>query len=675
MSLAPETDEKLATPPGTAVLAPYPGSHAMPRWNVAELIDAPIFTWRNVTAMLGPALLMGGAAIGGGEWLAGPAVTARYGGGLMWLATFSILGQVIYNIEISRYTLYTGEPIFTGKFRTLPGPAFWVFLYLLLDFGSVFPYLAANAATPVAAVILGRIPEDNHFLLRPIGIAIFLLAFVPLVFGGKIYNSLKLIMTIKIVTVMSFLLVLGVLYTKPHVWVEIFSGFAKIGNVPVVRGEDANNNGILDPGEDWDGDGRLDRAEPELWTLDLDLDGVPDAPDLDGDRVPDRRSNPASRNTDINADGIPDVYVVAPGTKRKPDDKSPQTLWPDLDGDGKPDTKVHVDSDGDGKADVWVKLDKNDDGKPSRRYFDFDGDKIRDGDNIENVFTATLTGQGFPNVDLSMIAFLGAFAAIAGSGGLSNTPTSNYTRDQGWGMGHHVGAIPSMIGGHELQLSHVGTVFLVTPEALQRWKRWYRHVMRDQLVIWMPACFFGIALPSMLSVAFLSRGTEVSQSTAAGMTAGGVYKHVTEVSGSAIGGTFWYLTLICGFLVLAPTMASTADGVIRRWVDVFWTSSPTLRKMRTDKIKYVYFCVLCGYLAFGLLMLCLPFKPTQLLTVGTNFMNYALGFSCWHTLVLNTVLLPKELRPNWFIRITMACAGLFFVVLATLSLCKSLWLI
>ena len=49
---------------------------------------------------------------------------------LMWLATLSILGQVIYNLEISRYTLYTGEPIFTGKFRTLPGPHFWLFVYL-----------------------------------------------------------------------------------------------------------------------------------------------------------------------------------------------------------------------------------------------------------------------------------------------------------------------------------------------------------------------------------------------------------------------------------------------------------------------------------------------------------------------------------------------------------------
>ena len=86
-----------------------------------------------------------GAAIGGGEWLAGPLTTARYGGAILWLSTVSILVQVIYNLEICRYTLYCGEPIFTGKFRLLPGPMFWLVVYVFLDFGSVFPYLVANA--------------------------------------------------------------------------------------------------------------------------------------------------------------------------------------------------------------------------------------------------------------------------------------------------------------------------------------------------------------------------------------------------------------------------------------------------------------------------------------------------------------------------------------------------
>ena len=118
------------------------GSTAIPPWNVAELPEPPRFQARHFFAMIGPAIIAGGSAIGGGEWLMGPTVTARYGGALLWLATVSILCQVVYNIEISRYTLYTGEPIFTGKFRTLPGPMFWLGIYLLLDLGSVLPYLS-----------------------------------------------------------------------------------------------------------------------------------------------------------------------------------------------------------------------------------------------------------------------------------------------------------------------------------------------------------------------------------------------------------------------------------------------------------------------------------------------------------------------------------------------------
>ncbi|MGH7138200.1 MAG: hypothetical protein ACREHD_20810, partial [Pirellulales bacterium] len=245
------TIEKPQSRPSAAFVAPHPGAAAMPRWTTGELAEAPHFTWKNWFAMLGPGLLMGGAAIGGGEWLMGPAVTARYGGALMWLATLSILGQVIYNIEISRYTLYCGEPIFTGKFRTLPGPRFWLLAYLALDFGAVFPYLAASAATPLAAVILQRLPDPKALwttitlfghsyplteaaLLKLLGYGVFLLALTPLIFGGKVYNTLKVVMTFKIFTVFGFLLVLGIFQSNLSTWVEILTGFFKFGNVPTA---------------------------------------------------------------------------------------------------------------------------------------------------------------------------------------------------------------------------------------------------------------------------------------------------------------------------------------------------------------------------------------------------------------------------------------------------------
>lgn len=500
----------------------------MPRWSLGQLQDAPRFEWRKIWQYLGPGLLMGGAAIGGGEWLTGPQVTARFGGGLLWLATLSIIGQVIYNIEISRYTLYTGEPIFTGKFRTAPGPRYWVWIYLLLDIGTAFPYLAASAAIPLMMVLKGGATPDQSdaTMIRGLSLVIFLASLLPMVFGGKIYNSLKAVMTFKIITVMGFLLILSLFFSRPSTWIEILSGFFKFGNIPTGEGN-----------------------------------------------------------------------------------------------------------------------------------------------QIENVFAALLGGKPLPHLDIATMGLLSSLVAISGQGGLSNTPISNYTRDQGWGMGAHVGAIPSLVGGHDLELSHEGTVFKVDENSLPRWRRWVQHVVRDQVMVWGPACFVGLALPSMLSVQFLPRGTDVSQNKwlAPVMTADGVGQAVGAALGENIGGIFKFFTLFCGFLVLAPSMASTVDGFVRRWVDVFWTSSKKLRQVDSSKIRNLYFGVLGGYSVIALLMLGLIPEPSTLLKIAGFVYNFALGFSCWHVIVINTRLLPPELRPGWGPRIGLALTGLFFWVVGVLG--------
>ncbi|MES2794299.1 MAG: Nramp family divalent metal transporter [Planctomycetota bacterium] len=605
-ALSPAKAEKPAE-----FVAPHPGSQQMPRWDTAELIDAPVFTMRNILALIGPGLVMGAAAIGGGEWLAGPQVTARYGPALLWVATVSILFQVLYNIEISRYTLYTGEPIFTGKFRVPPGPMLWVFLYLLLDWGSLAPFLAMGAASPLIAIFSGEIPkpnDPNNGLLIKI-MASFILGgcAVPLIFGGKIYNSLKVIMSFKLVTVIGFLLFLMVFYSYPSACWEIATGFTKVGTVPVVRGEDANGNGILDPGEDFDGDGHLDVVEASL-----------------------------PKTVDLNHDGVPDDW--------------------EKDAKGNP-----------------IKFD------------DRDGDGIRDGANVDNIFTSLLGKGTFPTVDWSLMAMIGGLAAIAGNGGLSNSPISNFTRDQGWGMGHHVGAIPSMIGGKGVTLSHVGCVFDVNEASLPRWRRWYKHIVRDQTMVWMVACFIGVGLPSVLSVGFLQRGTECDDYNTASLTAGGVEHRIANppsdvlasqigltsfISGKNAGRFFWASTLFCGFLVLTTSMVSTIDGFIRRWLDAFWTAIPALRKLHIDQIGKVYFCLLMGYLTIGVGIIWSPVSPAGVFKLATTGHNFALAFSAWHTLVVNTTLLPREIRPHWLIRIGLIFAGIFFLGLGVLSVLK-----
>src|ERR1051325_1244059 len=116
------------------------------RWEKADLPEPPMAGWKIWVALLGPVVVLAGTSIGSGEWLFGPAVTAQYGGTLLWLASISIILQVFCNLLMMRYALYTGEPIIVGGLRTWPGPWLWILMYALLDLGSIWPYNASNAA-------------------------------------------------------------------------------------------------------------------------------------------------------------------------------------------------------------------------------------------------------------------------------------------------------------------------------------------------------------------------------------------------------------------------------------------------------------------------------------------------------------------------------------------------
>jgi CDP-diglyceride synthetase len=231
-------------------------------------------------------------------------------------------------------------------------------------------------------------------------------------------------------------------------------------------------------------------------------------------------------------------------------------------------------------------------------------------------------------------------------------------------MGKHVGAIPSMVGGHEIELSHSGKVFRLTADSLKRWFGWIAHVEREQYLVWLPACFIGLALPSMLSVQFLPRGTIIADKwQAAAMTAGSV----RDTVGPTFGPFFWYLTLFCGLLILGTSMAATADGVLRRWVDVFWTGSKRLQTWDPKHIGKLYFGVLCCYFLLGMAMLLWLRGDTLLVTATGMMYNYALGFSCLHTLVVNMTLLPGPLRPRIWQRVGLVLGACFFLTIGGLA--------
>tara|TARA_B100001123_G_scaffold228401_1_gene257014 strand:+ start:141455 stop:143035 length:1581 start_codon:yes stop_codon:yes gene_type:complete len=469
------------------------GRH-LPSWEVGELPDVPSVGLKNWTALIGPGIVLAGSNIGGGEWLFGPIVTARYGGQVMWLATLSIFFQVFYNLAVMRYTLYSGEPIMVGFMRTKPGPKFWAPFYLLADLGGIWPYLASNAAVPLAAAFLGRLPDvGDDSLIRNLGYAVFLAAFVPLIFGGKIYNAIERVMLTKIVLVFSYLSFIGIFLVSKETWIDVFTGFFKFGVLPA---------------------GEVD--------------------------------------------------------------------WPTL----------------------------------------------------------------------------AAFAAIAGAGGLSNMTFSNYTRDKGWGMGRRVGAIPSMIGGRTIALSHVGKIFHINPDTLVKWRGWVRHIVRDQTAIWAVGCILGMALPAILSREFIF-GVTVEGHAAAAMTARGLADRSGEI--------FWLLTLLCGFIVLAPGQVTDIDGITRRWTDVIWTANKRVRRMQGNQVKNIYYGIMFLYCLWGLLALRLTPDPLVLAIVTTTLRNIGLGVSALHALYVNRAMLPSALRPAWYLQAGLVGSFVFFMGISVIA--------
>ena len=116
---------------------------------VADLPDKP----RGFFKLVGPGAVLVGLAIGAGELVVWPVMTARFGAGVAWAAVLGILLQLVINIEIGRYTLATGQSIYSAFARLGRG---WVPVFLALNvFGWILPGWARACAGALKALVVG----------------------------------------------------------------------------------------------------------------------------------------------------------------------------------------------------------------------------------------------------------------------------------------------------------------------------------------------------------------------------------------------------------------------------------------------------------------------------------------------------------------------------------------
>jgi len=189
-------------------------------WARAELPLPPRPQGLGWLAAVGPGIIVLGVSIGSGEFLLGPATFVRHGLSLLWVVGIAVFFQAIFNTELMRYTLATGEPVFSGFMRTRPKATLWAWVYAILYFLQVgWPAWAGTAAGAIFFLFTRRLaaaPDAN--VIYYIGVATFLACVAILSFGRRIERTLELLNWVLVAAILGSFLVLSIMFVPLGTW-------------------------------------------------------------------------------------------------------------------------------------------------------------------------------------------------------------------------------------------------------------------------------------------------------------------------------------------------------------------------------------------------------------------------------------------------------------------------
>jgi hypothetical protein len=206
-------------------------------WRKAELPEPPMPKGLSWIGVCGPGVIVLGVSIGSGEFLLGPATFVKHGLSLLWVTLVAVFFQTVFNTELMRYTVATGEPVVTGFMRTRPGKTFWAWFYAVLYFLQIgWPAWAATAAGAIFFLFAERLaaPPADSAVIYSIGIATFLACVVVLLIGKRIARTLEVLNWVLVASILGSFMVLGLIYVPAGTWLSAVVGFA---GFDTARGE------------------------------------------------------------------------------------------------------------------------------------------------------------------------------------------------------------------------------------------------------------------------------------------------------------------------------------------------------------------------------------------------------------------------------------------------------
>jgi hypothetical protein len=217
----------MTTPPAAPELTPAEARSGLDPWVRTELPIPPAPRGLGWVGAVGPGVIVLGLSIGSGEFLLGPATFVRHGLTLLWVTGVAVLLQTIFNTEVMRYTVATGEPVFTGFMRTRPSATAWAWVYAALYFLQIgWPAWAANAAGAIFFLFARRLASTaDATAVYNIGVATFLMCVAVLLVGRRIERTLEVLNWLLMVCILGSFLILTALFVPLRTWLAGAAGF------------------------------------------------------------------------------------------------------------------------------------------------------------------------------------------------------------------------------------------------------------------------------------------------------------------------------------------------------------------------------------------------------------------------------------------------------------------
>jgi hypothetical protein len=182
--------------------------------------------------LTGPGAVLVGLSIGAGEIIIWPMNICNYGAGIIWAALVGVFLQLWVNLEIARWTVATGETMYTGYSRVWRGfgPAF----ILLNILGWLAPGWAMASGSALKAFIGGPdlgagtiFGTATFWTMLTFGVVILLL------FGPKmIYNSVEKSIEVLVLTITVGLILVAIVAGTADAWLELGRGAVNVGYKP-----------------------------------------------------------------------------------------------------------------------------------------------------------------------------------------------------------------------------------------------------------------------------------------------------------------------------------------------------------------------------------------------------------------------------------------------------------